>query len=483
MSNIKYNRNYFNLSKEHAVDTSNSMKKVLDNAATVKRDSSSGEYNLNSTISEIEELCLKGDNLVNTFNNWQELMERDQFEWLYPAFQNLSIERQAVIAEALRYVGKTNSDIDWVDGIWCAKFAGGIINGATSTNIINSPNSVAKILGLSGNPNGIAFSNNANSRYILSQAYTNKYLKYNGNLAGWQSAINSFNNKNPGRNIKGSDWVDPSYSPQSGDLIFFQNEGNFNENTYLTNGFPGSTTSMSHVGIVLGVREKNGVKYVDTIEGNYEDKVAVRSYQLDSSYIVGYGDINYENVVDPKKIDTQKISNVNLTTVNLNKEPSEIVPPVVHSEVQKVSDTTNNNSNVKNISISDNNKNTNQKDNTKSQHSESKNTKERDNTESHHSNEVHSQPAKNIFPNNQFTVALPELNSGTLEFMEIDTNHVKYEISGVSDESYNNYLNSLRQAGYVLSTDGTSWMKGNYNLSVQRDSNSMTVSVYNNSNI
>ena len=70
-------------------------------------------------------------------------------------------------------------------------------------------------------------------------------------------------------NARGLYRVRGTYIPKSGDYIMFGDA--------------------SHVGIVESVSGN----YVNTIEGNSSDSVIRRTYSLDSSYILGYGIVNY----------------------------------------------------------------------------------------------------------------------------------------------------------------------------------------------
>lgn len=65
-------------------------------------------------------------------------------------------------------------------------------------------------------------------------------------------------------------WKDKNYTPNAGDIIFFDWE---------VNGRP------DHVGIVE--KAENGKVY--TIEGNSKDEVRAKSYSLDYKCIFGYG--------------------------------------------------------------------------------------------------------------------------------------------------------------------------------------------------
>ena len=85
-----------------------------------------------------------------------------------------------------------------------------------------------------------------------------------------------------------------SYTPESGDMIFFRDKG--------------SSASATHIGLVLYV---DGGK-VYTVEGNTSftndyssdgEYVALKSYPLDSDYIVGYGCPKYNDPTSSKRVD------------------------------------------------------------------------------------------------------------------------------------------------------------------------------------
>ena len=67
------------------------------------------------------------------------------------------------------------------------------------------------------------------------------------------------------------------YIPKEGDMIFFDWESTWNGN------FPPS--GQDHIGIVQHTR--NGV--ITTIEGNTSNKVAERTYNLNSCNVIGFG--------------------------------------------------------------------------------------------------------------------------------------------------------------------------------------------------
>ena len=69
----------------------------------------------------------------------------------------------------------------------------------------------------------------------------------------------------------------------------------------------------------------------------------------------------------------------------------------------------------------------------------------------------------NILPTNKFSDALPQLSSGKLGPMEISSNSVNYELFNVNNSTYGDYVQSLLDNGYVMSSDG-SYIKGNYQV-------------------
>ena len=69
----------------------------------------------------------------------------------------------------------------------------------------------------------------------------------------------------------------------------------------------------------------------------------------------------------------------------------------------------------------------------------------------------------NILPTNKFSEALPQLSSGNLGPMEISGSSVSYEVFGVNNSTYGDYVQSLLDNGYVMSSDG-SYVKGNYQV-------------------
>lgn len=71
-------------------------------------------------------------------------------------------------------------------------------------------------------------------------------------------------------------WENKYYTPQSGDIIYF-------------------TSSSSNSGYHVGIVESASGSTINTIEGNYSNKVARHSVSVGSSSIVGYGVPNYNN--------------------------------------------------------------------------------------------------------------------------------------------------------------------------------------------
>ncbi len=69
-------------------------------------------------------------------------------------------------------------------------------------------------------------------------------------------------------------WQGRNYTPQSGDIIYF-------------------TSSSSNSGYHVGIVESVSGSTINTIEGNYSNKVARHSVTVGSSSIVGYGVPNY----------------------------------------------------------------------------------------------------------------------------------------------------------------------------------------------
>ena len=73
--------------------------------------------------------------------------------------------------------------------------------------------------------------------------------------------------------MKRDQWLEPTETPQAGDLIFFDWE---------------QDESRDHVGIVTAVIDGN----VFTVEGNSSDRCRQKRYSLDSPVIYGYARIN-----------------------------------------------------------------------------------------------------------------------------------------------------------------------------------------------
>lgn len=103
----------------------------------------------------------------------------------------------------------------------------------------------------------------------------------------WVSETDKYNFDN-GTDLKVTDWIDDSYVPTGADLIIFDDKSN-GTLPYLSSG-----DAYSHIGMVVGVREVDGVKHVDTIEGNVSDRVQFRPYRIDDPSILGYCHTDYE---------------------------------------------------------------------------------------------------------------------------------------------------------------------------------------------
>ena len=231
MNNINYDYDSFTASKASIGKTYFSMNDTLSTLSDVKAsipENFSGSDIILGAINEIEVVCNRGEAIVSTYDEWEALLNSmdnrtgnladmviDNSQWielikLYPALSNISDQRKAIIMLALTYLGQDDADINWLSGTWCAKFAGGIINTALGTTVIANTASVAKVLGLSGNPEGIAYTQDGNYGYVLSRAYTWKYNKYNSEgsgLKGWETAIDKYN-KQYGNNVSSKDWID-----------------------------------------------------------------------------------------------------------------------------------------------------------------------------------------------------------------------------------------------------------------------------------
>jgi len=79
-----------------------------------------------------------------------------------------------------------------------------------------------------------------------------------------------------------------------------------------------------------------------------------------------------------------------------------------------------------------------------------------------------------ILPENKFSEIIPNISGGTLDSMEISISNVNYELSGITDEIYNNYINSIKEAGFALGTDGI-WISGNYTLNLVRNNTDLNI--------
>lgn len=93
-----------------------------------------------------------------------------------------------------------------------------------------------------------------------------------------------------------------TYIPQAGDMVFFNSSR--------------TQSNSTHVGLVVSVSGN----IVNTVEGNTGDMVAVRSYQLTSNFIIGYGAIGAEPASESYNSDSSGNSNsVSYAPVTLNK--------------------------------------------------------------------------------------------------------------------------------------------------------------------
>ncbi len=96
---------------------------------------------------------------------------------------------------------------------------------------------------------------------------------------------------------KAGRWIEnDSYTPQKGDIIFYD---------WDDNGIGDNTGHSDHVGIVA---EVNGTS-LKIIEGNMDDAVGYRNIKVNNKYIRGYGIPNYKSKA--KSIKTNKDTNSN----------------------------------------------------------------------------------------------------------------------------------------------------------------------------
>ncbi len=268
-----------------------------------------------------------------------ESLSVDYLEYLYPNFKTLSDDRKAIVLSALRYLGLSANQMGYANNFsskfassqfignatehaWCAMFVGSIINYYYGDESIIDPSyaSVWKIIGNYKKQTGIAFETDDRIHYYVSQALVDKY-KRNGGFSNWESNLSKYNAEH-GTNLQVSDWIKDGYIPQPGDILTFK-QGNryytskkdaplsdYNEAVeksraaFFANDasdYPDEPQSYTHIGFVLGTREVDGVTYVDTVEGNVNDDVQVRSFRIDDPYLVGYGHIDYEKFSSDKE--------------------------------------------------------------------------------------------------------------------------------------------------------------------------------------
>jgi len=88
--------------------------------------------------------------------------------------------------------------------------------------------------------------------------------------------------------------------------------------------------------------------------------------------------------------------------------------------------------------------------------------------------------ASNILPDNKFVSLVPELTSGTLNMMEINQKQVTYNILDMNSLDYQNYLELLKNDGYVF--NGDLWIKDNYQVSLNYENNNLIFSISINEN-
>lgn len=86
------------------------------------------------------------------------------------------------------------------------------------------------------------------------------------------TAVNWFKEKD--------EWEDNDYTPQPGDIIFFD---------ITDSGAARNSGGADHVGIVVACKDG----YVYTVEGNRKDKCKKMKYKIGSAKILGYGVPNY----------------------------------------------------------------------------------------------------------------------------------------------------------------------------------------------
>ena len=84
----------------------------------------------------------------------------------------------------------------------------------------------------------------------------------------------------------------------------------------------------------------------------------------------------------------------------------------------------------------------------------------------------------NILPENKFSDMIPSLEKGELGAMEISKSSVNYNINNVSNDIYENYINKIKEFGYIKKDD--IWVKDNNELKIEYDDGSINLSLFNN---
>ena len=59
--------------------------------------------------------------------------------------------------------------------------------------------------------------------------------------------------------------------------------------------------------------------------------------------------------------------------------------------------------------------------------------------------------------------------------MEISDTGVSYEVNEVNDSIFSSYINNLQNSGYILSGDGTVWMKDGNSILLTRINDIMKI--------
>lgn len=158
-----------------------------------------------------------------------------------------------------------------IDGDWCAMF----VFWSLAHTPVSGNNQACKNVSNSGSDKCVY-----NKKVSVKSGIVNDYIE--GLHAKGQFYHSKYYASKFGTYKKGS----KAYEPQPGDLIYFSWTGGWRGNPASTWG-----GQVSHIGIVKEVKGNN----VITIEGNtgsnshYSSKVAEKSYDINSSNIVGYG--------------------------------------------------------------------------------------------------------------------------------------------------------------------------------------------------